>query len=55
MFLEDVELFKAPIDIVAYIIPGVGRVMLFKIGVSIREVPESLSTAELWHKLRNGD
>lgn len=41
MFLEDVELFEATIDILAYIIPGVGRIMLLKIGVTIREIPES--------------
>jgi hypothetical protein len=46
MFLEDVELLEASIDIVAYIIPGVGSIMLLKIGVATREVPESLSTAE---------
>jgi hypothetical protein len=55
MFLEDVELFEASIDIVAYIIPGVGSIMLLKIGVAIREVPESLSTAERSHKLGYGD
>jgi len=41
MFLENVELFEATIDIFAYIIPGVGRIMLLKISVTIREVPES--------------
>lgn len=41
VFLENVELFEATINIFAYIIPGVGRIMLLKIGVTIREVPES--------------
>ena len=55
MFLEDVELFETSIDIVAYFIPGVGSIMLLKIGIAIREVPESLSTAERSHKFGNGD
>jgi hypothetical protein len=28
MFLENVELYKAPVDIIAYIIPGVSRVII---------------------------
>lgn len=55
VFLEDVELFEASIDIAAYIIPGVGSIMLLKIGIAIREVPENLSTAERPNKLRTGD
>jgi hypothetical protein len=55
MFLKDVELFKASINIVAYIILGVGSIMLLKIGVAIREVPEILLTAERSQKLGNGD
>jgi hypothetical protein len=41
MFLENIELFEATIDIFAYIIPGVSRIMLLKISVTIREVPGS--------------
>lgn len=55
MFLEDVELFETSIDIVAYFIPGVGSIMLLKIGIAIRKVPDSLSTAERSHKFGNGD
>ena len=55
MLLENVELLNAAIDIVAGITPGVGRIMLLNIGIDVREVPESLSTAERSHKLRNSD
>jgi hypothetical protein len=41
MFLENIELFEATINIFAYIILRVGRIMLLKIGVIIREVLES--------------
>jgi len=41
MFLENIELFEVTIDIFAYIIIGVSRIMLLKIGVTIREVHES--------------
>ena len=55
MFLKDIELFKAPIDIITYIILGVSRIILLKIGVAIREVPESLLTAKRSYKLGNSN
>ena len=55
MFLKDIELFKAPIDIITYIILGVGRIILLKIGVAIREVPKSLLTAKRSYKLGNSN
>jgi hypothetical protein len=42
MFLENIELFKVTINIFAYIILGVNRIMLLKVGVTIKEVPKSL-------------
>jgi hypothetical protein len=42
VFLKNIELFKATIDIFAYIVLRVGRIILLKIGVTIKEVPESL-------------
>jgi hypothetical protein len=42
VFLENIKLFEAIINIFAYIILGVNRIMLLKIGVIIKEVLKSL-------------
>ena len=41
MFLEDIELLEAPIDIITSIIPGVGGIVFLKVGITIREVPKT--------------
>jgi hypothetical protein len=55
ILLEDVELLNAAIDIVPGITPEVDRIMLLKIGIDVREVPESLLITKRSHKLRNGN
>ena len=42
ILLKNIELLNIAIDIITYITLGVSRIILLKISIDIREVPESL-------------
>lgn len=46
VFLEDVELLRAAIEIGADVVPGIGEVVFFEVGVGVAEVAEGDSCLE---------
>jgi hypothetical protein len=55
VLLKNVKLLNTAIDIVTSRIPGVGNIMLLKIGIEVREVSKSLLIADRSPRLRNSN